>query len=145
MLWVLYLVICLFVFLFSPGISFALNWDQLRLLVLLKFLFFYEFTWNSYLLQSWRVALCVCPYTDCMCLLPLVGELDLTSEQVTSFLRGTLAALTLAEGGAVDGGAWVGATCKLKLPVCSVPITVVSGTGIDPQLLKQKPWGLTPS
>lgn len=40
-----------------------------------------------------------------MYLLPLVGELDLTSEQVTSFLRDILAALTLAEGGAVGGGA----------------------------------------
>ena len=50
----------------------------LCLLILTSSVCFYEIRWNCYLSQSWRhVLVWECPYAVCMCLVTLMGELDL--------------------------------------------------------------------
>ena len=79
-------------------------------------------------------------YTDCMCPVPKVGELDLMWMQDTVFLM-VLAAITLVGARAGDGVARAGTGCEEGLPFCSVAVTALSGAWSDPKLLKQKPCG----
>ena len=70
------------------------------------------------------------PYTDRVCTIPLVGELDLAWTQVTSFLR-VCWQLSPGRGGARDAGARDGVRCEVGL-LCSVAITALSGRGLIP-------------
>ena len=46
------------------------------------------------------------------------------------FPQGELAAITLVEGGAGDGGARARARCEPRLPLCSVAFTTILGLGV---------------
>ena len=53
--------------------------------------------------------------------------------------QSVLAAITLVESGAGEGGARTGAGCEMGHPFCSAAVTDLSGVGSDPKLLEQKP------
>lgn len=64
-------------------------------------------------------------FTDCMCQMPLVGELGLTWRQVISFPRVCWQLSPWVGGEAGDGGARAGAGSEAGLPLCSVVITTL--------------------
>ena len=76
-------------------------------------------------------------HVDCVCLMPLVGGLDLIWMQVIVFPQGVQAAITVVGGGAGDGGAMGGVWCEGGLPLCSVAIIILSGIWVrsqDPEM-----------
>lgn len=80
-----------------------------------------------------------CPSTGCVCLMPLVGGLDLLWIQVMSFLR---VCWQLSPWWGVWGWRWERLGWiqgKVGLALCSLAITALFGVESDPKLLKQKP------
>ena len=60
------------------------------------------------------------------------------ADAIHVFPQGVLVAITLIGHGVGDSGATAGAMCEAGLPVCSVAVTTLSGTGSDHKLLEQK-------
>ena len=77
-------------------------------------------------------------YTDCVCPVRLVWELDLMWTQVTSFLS-ALATITWVMGVAGDRAARAGGECEMGLPLCSVAVTTLSGVGPELTLFFSPP------
>lgn len=57
------------------------------------------------------------------------------------FPKGVLAAIALAEGGAGNGGATVGARCEAEHPLCSVSVIALLDMWLNPRWLDKKPLG----
>ena len=57
------------------------------------------------------------------------------------FPKGVLAAIALAEGGAGNGGATVGARCEAEHPLCSVSVTTLSVLSLIPSCGSGSPEG----
>ena len=72
-------------------------------------------------------------HIDCVCLMPLVGGLDLMWLQVTVFPQGVQEAIAVVGGGAGDGGARGGVWYEAGFPLCSVAIIILSGIWIKSQ------------
>lgn len=100
MLWLLYLINCLFHYFFPQGF---LLFFQLRTVLPFHFFFnflcLYEFRWSSYLTWSWRG---VPAQTVCSCLW-WESYIDMDASHI--FSQGILEGITLASGGVGDGGA----------------------------------------
>ena len=145
MLWILYLVNCLFLFhCFLVIFSWSFNWEWCPcLFILLNFLCLYEFRWNSCIL--W--ALKRCSYGGvslCRLHVPRAfGEragFNVDASHV--FPQGILAAITLGGSVAGGGGARAYEGFEVGFSLCSVAGIILLGVGSDPYLQEQKPWGL---
>ena len=104
MLWLLYLVNCLFHYFFSPEVfSCSFNWKRFCLFVLFNFLCLCVFRWSSYLMWPWKgVPTQECPDTDCVCsCLWWESCIDMDASHI--FSQGILVGITLAGGRAGDG------------------------------------------
>ena len=74
---------------------------------------------------------------DCVCPMPLVGDLDLTWMQVT-FFPGCAGSYHPSGGGLEMEGLKL-ALCEAGLSLCSAAIMTLRGAGSDPKLLEQNP------
>ena len=78
------------------------------------------------------------PYTDCV---PSAfgGRAGFDVDISHVFPQCVLAAITLVGSGVGDGEARTGTGCEAGLPLFTVAVTTLSGTGSDLNLLEQKP------
>lgn len=134
MLWLLYLINCLFHYFFPEVFSCYFNWEWFCLFMLFNFLCLYEFRWSSYL----AVLKGCLTRTVCSCF--WWESCALTWMQVI-FYAGYPGRYHLGRWwGTGDGGAraetGVGGTSPL-LSGSHYPF----GVGSDPKLLEKKPWG----
>lgn len=80
-------------------------------------------------------------HIDCVCLMPLVGGLDLMWLQVTVFPQGVQEAIAVVGGGAGDGGAGAESGMRRGFLSAQWPSSSCQGFGSSPKILKWKPLG----
>ena len=127
LLWILYLVNCLFLFISFLGLfSCSFNWDRfLCLFIFLIFLCPYEITWNSYLWQSWGgVLMWEYPFSVCVCQVAWVREWT-WHEHKSRLSSGYTGRYYIGGYGAGEGGARTRARSEAALHLGSVAITTL--------------------
>ena len=139
MLWVLYLINCLFHYFSPPGVfCCSFNWEWFCLFILFNFLCLYEFRWSSHLTWSWRgvPAQTVCAHAS-------GGRATLTWMQVTSFHRVSWQVSPWQVVGLEMEGLEQRQVKGGTSPLLSGP-HYTFGVRSDPKLLVKKPWGWNP-
>lgn len=141
MLWLLYLINCLFHYFFPPEVfSCSFNWKRFCLFVLFNFPCLCVFRWSSYLMWSWKgVLMQECPDTDCVCS-RLWWESGIDMDASHIFSQGILVGIPLAGGRAGDGAARAEPGVRWGFPT-DAALTTLPGWGLIPSCWRRSPEG----